>query len=176
MADLRQARNRLKMIVGALVVVDVLALVVLLTPLGGGQEARQRQLAQLNQQRKDRAAAPWRGLDKKIPAAKQQIDDFYRDRLPSEDSVISADIGRVAAETGVRISSVKYKTDEAELEGLQKKQVEADVSGDYVPIAKFINALERDKLFFIVDAVQLGSEQSGAVKLRIKIETYSRAT
>ena len=176
MADLKQARNRLKTAIAALVVVDVLALVVLLTPLGGGQDARQQELAQLNQQRKERAAAPWRGLDKKIPVAKQQIEEFYHDRLPSEDSVISADIARVASETGVRVSSVKYKTDESELEGLQKKEVDADVSGDYVQVAKFINALERNKLFFIVDGVQLGSEQSGAVKLQIKVETYSRAT
>lgn len=174
MADLKQARSRLKMAIGALVVVDVVALVVILTPIGGGQDARQQQLAQLNQLRKDRAAAPWRGLDKKIPVAKQQIEDFYRDRLPSEDSVISADLGKVAAETGVRVSSVKYKTDDAELEGLQRKEVDAEVSGEYLQVAKFINALERNKLFFIVDGVQLGSEQSGAVKLQIKVETYSR--
>lgn len=174
MADLKQARSRLKMAIGALVAVDVLALVVIFTPLGGGQESRQMELAQLNQQRKQRATAPWRGLDKKIPVAKQQIEDFYHDRLPSEDSVISADLARVASETGVRVSSVKYKTDESELEGLQKKEVAAEVSGEYVQVAKFINALERNKLFFIVDGVQLGSEQSGAVKLQIKVETYSR--
>ena len=174
MADLKQARNRLKMAIGALVTLDILALVVIFTPLGGGQEGRQMELAQLNQQRKQRATAPWRGLDKKIPVAKQQIEDFYHDRLPSEDSVISTDLARVASETGVRVSSVKYKTDEAELEGLQKKEVAAEVSGDYVQVAKFINALERNKLFFIVDGVQLGSEQSGAVKHQIKVETYSR--
>ena len=176
MADLRKTRNQLKMAIGALVLVDALALVVILTPLGGGQDARQQELAQLNQQRKERATAPWRGLDKKIPVAKQQIEEFYGGRLPSEDSAISADIARVAGETGVRVSSVKYKTDDAELAGLQKKEVEAEVSGDYVQVAKFINALERNKLFFIVDGVQLGSEQSGAVKLQIKVETYSRAT
>jgi len=176
MPDLREARNRLKMIMTALAVVDIAALVVLFTPLGGSQEARQRQLAQLNQERKARATAPWRGLDKKIPEAKQQIEDFYRNRLPAEDSAISADIGKVAAETGVRVSSVKYKTDDAEIDGLQKKEVEAGVSGDYLQIAKFINALERNKLFFVVDGVQLGSEQSGAVKLQIKIETYLRTT
>ena len=43
-------------------------------------------------------------------------------------------------------------------------------------VARFINALERNKLFFIVDGVQLGSEQSGGVKLQIKVETYSRTT
>src|SRR5262249_41996245 len=174
MPDLRETRNRLKMIMTALAVVDIAALVVLFTPLGGSQEARQRQLAQLNQERKARATAPWRGLDKKIPEAKQQIEDFYRNRLPAEDSAISADLGKVAAEAGVRVSSVKYKTDDAEIEGLQKKEVEAGVSGDYLQIAKFINALERNKLFFVVDGVQLGSEQSGTVKLQIKIETYLR--
>ena len=69
-----------------------------------------------------------------------------------------------------------YKTDEAEIEGLEKKEVDADVSGDYLQVARFINALERNKLFFIVDGVQLGSEQSGGVKLQIKVETYSRTT
>jgi len=176
MPDLRQTRNRLKAVIAALAVVDVLALVVLFTPLGGSQEARQQQLAQLNQERKARAAAPWRGIDKKIPQAKQQIEDFYRDRFANEDSAVSAELSRVAAETGVRMSSVKYKTDDSEIEGLQKKEVEADLSGDYLQIAKFINALERNKLFFIVDAVQLGSEQSGAVKLQIKVETYLRTT
>ncbi len=174
MADLKQTRNRLKVIMAALGVVNIAALMVLFTPLGGSQEARQQQLAQLNQERKVRAAAPWRGLDKKIPVAKQQIEEFYRDRFATDNSVISADLGRVAAETGVRMSSVKYKTDEAEIDGLQKKEVEADLSGDYVPIARFINALERDKLFFIVDGVQLGGEQSGGVKLQIKVETYLR--
>lgn len=176
MPDLKQTRNQLKVIMAALAVVDIVALVVLFTPLGGSQEARQRQLAQLNQERKARAAAPWRGLDKKIPQAQRQIEDFYRDRFPSEDSAVSADLGRVAAETGVRMSSVNYKTGDAEIEGLQKKEVQADLSGDYLQIARFINALERNKLFFIVDGVQLGSEESGTVKLQIKIETYLRTT
>src|SRR5437762_10518692 len=176
MADLKQTRNRLKVIMAALGLLNIAALMVLFTPLGGSQGARQQQLAQLNQERKARAAAPWRGLDEKIPLAKQQIEDFYRERFPTEDSTISADLGKVAQETGVRVSSVKYKTDEADVEGLEKKEVDAEVSGDYLQVARFINALERNKLFFIVDGVQLGSEQSGGVKLQIKVETYSRTT
>jgi type IV pilus assembly protein PilO len=176
MPDLRQTRNRLKLVIAALVLVDVAALVVLFTPLGGSQETRQQQLEQLNLERKARATAPWRGLDKKIPLAQQQIDEFYRDRFPSEDSAISADLGRVAAETGVRMSSVKYSAKDEGIDGLQKKEVEAALSGDYLQLARFINALERNKLFFIVDAVELGSEQSGAVKLQIRVETYLRTT
>jgi type IV pilus assembly protein PilO len=176
MPDLKQTRNRLKIIMVALVVVDIVALMVLFTPLGGSQEVRQQQLEQLNRERKARATAPWRGLDKKIPLAQQQIDQFYRDRFAAEDSANSADLGKVAAATGVRMSSVKYSTKESDIDGLQKKEVEADLSGDYLQIARFINALERNKLFFIVDAVQLGSEQSGSVKLQIRVETYLRTT
>jgi hypothetical protein len=37
---------------------------------------------------------------------------------------------------------------------------------------RFINALERDQQFFLVDSVVLGGEQNGVVKLQLKLETY----
>jgi hypothetical protein len=39
---------------------------------------------------------------------------------------------------------------------------------------RFINALERDKTFFIVNSVVLGDAQGGSVKLQLKLETYLR--
>ncbi|HJT71966.1 MAG TPA: GspMb/PilO family protein, partial [Terriglobales bacterium] len=86
------------------------------------------------------------------------------------------DLGRLAAETGVRIGGVKYSVKETPLDGLQRVEVAASFSGDYLPLVRFINALERDKLFFIVDGVELGSEQNGIVALQIKVETYLRTT
>jgi type IV pilus assembly protein PilO len=38
---------------------------------------------------------------------------------------------------------------------------------------KFINALERDKMFFLIDGVNL-AEQQGNVRLQLKLETYLR--
>ena len=174
MADLRQTRNQLRIAIAALVLVDILALVVLFTPLGGSAEARQAEMSRLNFERKQRATAPWRGLDKKIPLAQKEIDDFYRDRLPGEDSAISADLGKLASETGVKVSSVKYTTKDAGIDGLQKIEIAADLSGDYLQLMRFVNALERNKLFFLVDDVELGSEQNGIVKLQIELETYLR--
>jgi type IV pilus assembly protein PilO len=54
-------------------------------------------------------------------------------------------------------------------------EIDADVSGDYVQLVRFINALERNRLFFIVDGLELGNEQNGVVKLQIKAETYLRS-
>ncbi len=175
MPDMRQVRNRVKIAVGALVLLDIAAVAMLLTPLAGSADQRHQELNETWVQVKVRESAPWRGLDKKIPLAKAQIDDFYRDRLPLEDSAISADLGRLASENGVQLSSVKYTGKDAGLDGLERMEIEAAVSGDYVQLVRFINALERNRLFFLVDDLELGSEQNGVVRLQIKAETYLRS-
>lgn len=175
MPDLKRTRNRLKVVIAGLVLVDAVAVATLFTPLAGMRESRQREMRQLWSQLKAREFAPWRGLDKKIPKAKQEIDQFYEQRFPSGESAISADLGRVASEAGVKISGVKYTVKDADIEGLQRVEIAAILSGDYLQLVRFINTLERDKLFFIVDGVDLGGEQNGIVGLQIKVETYLRS-
>ena len=60
--------------------------------------------------------------------------------------------------------------------GLRPVEIDADFSGGYLQLVRFINGLERDPLFFIVDSVQLGGEQGGVVKLQLKLETYQKAS
>jgi type IV pilus assembly protein PilO len=176
MPDLKQTRNRFKVAIATLVLLDIAAVAVLLTPVAGSQETRQQELRQLWLTLKARESAPWRGLDKKIPQAKRQIDDFYGQRFPDEYSAISSDLGKVASETGVRMSAGKYSQKDSAIEGLQRVEVEAQLSGNYLQLVRFINALERNQLFFIVDDLQLGGEQGGIVRLQIKLETYLRTT
>ena len=176
MPDLKRTRNQVKIAIAALVLVNIVAIAMLLTPIAGMSESRQQQLNQLWHDVKSRGVAPWRGLDKKIPLAKREIDDFFHDRLPAEDSSISADLGKLASETGVKMSAVKYTAKDAPIEGLERVEIAANLSGDYLQLVRFINALERNKLFFIVDDVELGGEQGGSVRLQIKLETYLRIT
>ncbi len=77
MPDLRKARTKLQIAVGALLIIDVAAAVLLLTPYAGSEASRQQQMRQLWLDLKSRETEPWRGLDKKIPQAKQEIADFY---------------------------------------------------------------------------------------------------
>ena len=175
MPDLGKMRNRAKFAVAALVLADVTAVAMLMTPLAGSADQRQQELQQSWLQLKSRESAPWRGLDKKIPVAQRQIEDFYHDRFPAEDSSIAADLGKLASQTGVRMSAERYTHKDSDVEGLQRVEIEADLSGNYLQLVRFINALERNRLFFIVDSLELGSEQNGVVKLQIKVETYLRA-
>lgn len=174
MADLKQTRTRLYIVLAVLLVLDVTAVAMLMTPVAGRESLRQQELRQAWLNLKARESAPWRGLDKKIPEAKRDIDAFYRDRFPSSYSSISSDLDRIAAESGVRVSSERYAEKDADIPSLQRVEIDAEVSGDYVPLAKFINSLERSKLFFMIDGLDLGGEQSGGVRLHIKLETYLR--
>jgi hypothetical protein len=50
--------------------------------------------------------------------------------------------------------------------------IEAELSGDYLPLMRFVNSLERNQLFFLVDSVELGSEQAGGIRVNMRLETY----
>lgn len=174
MPDVKKTRRALWMVVGALVLVDAVAVVALVTPLAGAASTRMQEMAQLRTQLQLHRQAPWRGLDKKVPEARQQIQDFYQERFPGGYSMISDDLNRIAAECGVKIEGERYDQKEAAIEGLQRIEIQADVSGDYLQLVKFINSMERSKLFFVIDDLGLGGEQNGTVKLQMKLETYLR--
>ena len=174
MPDLGNTRQKLKVTIASLLVVDLAAAALLLSPIVGSEKSRLAEMDRLwkELQAKTRQVEPLRGLDKKVVIAQKQIDEFYQQRLTSQDSTISTELGKVAAQSGVKISDIKYKVNDPEPVGLRPMEIEANLSGDYLQLVRFINALERDQLFFIINSVQLGGEQGGAVKLQMKMETF----
>ena len=177
MPDLRQTRKNIKTVLAVLLGVDVVAVVVLISPLVGSTDSRRQELNQLwsELQTKTRQVEPLRNLDKKVVTANQQITDFYKKRFPSQDSQIATEFGKLAAANGVMIEQARYKVLEAEIGRLEPVEMEAELSGNYVSLAKFINALERDDMFFIISSIMLGGEQKGPIKLQMKLETYLKA-
>ena len=176
MPDLRHTRRKLKITIGVMAGVSLVTLGVLFSPLVGSTAARQQELAQLTAQMltKSRQIEPLRGLDKKIPLATQQINEFYRDRFSAHDSDVAEAIQNLAKDTGVKLESVKFKTDDPEPVGLRQMEIDTSIKGDYQPIVKFINGLERSKVFFIVNSVGI-AQQNGPLQLQMKLETYQRA-
>jgi Tfp pilus assembly protein PilO len=163
-----------KLTLAVLALLDVAAAAVLLSPLVGSARSRNDEMKQLwkELQTKTREVEPLRGFDQKILLARQQIDAFYKDRLPAQDSAISAEVGKLASASGARIGQIRYKPKDPEPVGLRPIVIDAELSGDYLQVVRFINALERDNLLFIIDSVELGNAQGGTVRLQMKLETY----
>lgn len=177
MPDLGNSRRKLKIAIGAMLAADLVALAVLFSPLVGSADSRTQQLSQLRLElrKKTREVEPLRGMDKKIVLAKEQISGFYKDRFAAKDSDLVNELGKLAAANGVRIQQAKYAKEEAESSGVIPVAIEGSFSGDYLQLVRFINTLERSKLFFMVDSVELAGEGAGPVKLEIKLHSYLRS-
>ncbi len=179
MPDLRQTRKDIKTSLAIMLAVDVVAMAVLFSPLVGSTDSRRQELNQLwsELQTKTRQVEPLKNLDKKVITANQQIKEFYKKRIPAQDSQIITEFGKLAAANGVTIEQAKYpvRVKDEEINQLYPVEMDADLSGNYVSLAKFINALERDDMFFIISSITLGGEQKGPIKLQMKLETYLKA-
>ena len=124
-------------------------------------------------------AKPLQGLDGKLHAANVSADKFYHERLPVSYSEVAAELGELKKKTNVRLTRVQYaqKAVAGDSAGqLTEVDMDASLSGDYRPLMQFINGLERDKVFFIIEAVTLTGQQTGQVNLRVHVTTYLRGT
>jgi len=140
------------------------------------------------------AAKPLEGLDVKLAEASAQSDKFYLGRLPVSYSEIAGELGALKTKSNVRLSRVNY-TQPAPTSSNGKKATEgpggtvvpstgkdqltevlmdASLTGDYRSLVQFINGLERDKVFFLINGITLTGQQTGQVSLRIRIATFLR--
>jgi type IV pilus assembly protein PilO len=176
MASIRETRRKLMPTVILLLLLDLVCVGYLVSPAGRSRQARQREYYKLRDHlvQKQQEVLPTRGMDQKLTQASQDITGFYDHRFPAQYSDVSAELGKVAADTGVHLSGVKYEEKPAPIEDVRRLNIEIALSGDYLQEVKFINALERDKMFFLIDGIALG-EQQGNVRLQLKLETYLRA-
>jgi hypothetical protein len=138
--------------------------------------------AAMDQQRVDLrsaelAAMPLRGLDKKLEVSTADADKFYATRLPYAVSQVAAELGALTKREGVHLTRIQYSYLPV-LSGpgaLTEVKMDASISGDYRPVVQFINATERDKVFFVINGINLTGQQTGQVNLRLRLTTYLRA-
>lgn len=177
MAELQRTRGKLKVAIAVMLVLDVATAAVLFSPLVGSAESRRFEKNSLaaDLTRKSREIQPLRGMDKKVELAKKQIPQFYSERFAARDSDLAEALGKLASQNGVKILQAKYKQEGAEVADIVPVEIEGNFSGDYLQLVRFINSLERSKLFITVDGVDLASEGAGPVRLQVTMHSYLRS-
>jgi type IV pilus assembly protein PilO len=124
------------------------------------------------------AKRPLEGLDEKLAQATKDADKFYQQRLPYSISGMVGELGALAKKQGVRQTRVQYAYAPV-MPGtageLTEARMDASLSGDYRPLVLFINGLERDKMFFMIQSLTLTGQQSGTVGLRLRLTSYLRS-
>ena len=122
-------------------------------------------------------AEPLRGIDSKVTASTQDADAFYADRLPYAYSQVLSELGHLTQKTNVHLANVQYAPAPvlSAANALTELHMDASISGDYRPVVEFINGVERDKTFFVINGINLSGQQTGVVNLRVHLTTYLRA-
>jgi type IV pilus assembly protein PilO len=177
MPVLTQTRRRFRAIAFGLGAIIVLAGAYLLFPFGPNEGTLRAELDARHQEalKLEKDVFPFRNLPALLGKSDADRREFYRTRLPARFSQVTEQLGALAAKSGIRLEDVKYETVEVpEAPDLQAVQVDATLSGSYSNLAKFINAVERNKLFFLLGGLSLADEQGGTVRLELKLETYLR--
>jgi hypothetical protein len=120
-------------------------------------------------------AKPLRNLPVRVADSTKGAEHFYDGRVPGADSAILAELGVLEQKANVRLSRVQTAFAPA-LRDVTEVRMDASVSGDYTSVMKFINSVERDKMFFVINGLTLTGQQGGLVNLRLKVTTYLRGS
>ncbi len=123
------------------------------------------------------AGRPLEGIDEKLQNSTGQADVFYEQRLPYAFSQLLTELGALTAREGVKLSTVRYAYTPV-LSGpyeLTEVRMDASISGEYRSVVRAVNALERDRLFFVISSITLTGQQTGQVNLRLRLTSYLRA-
>lgn len=177
MADVSRARRKIASGIAVLALIDLGAIIYLALPLraGAARPTQVQQQADREYQQLSRKTVPLRGIDQKLSEAQKQDAAFMQNRLPSRYSDVLEELGKLANANHINITAVAYKDDPAKLSGIDTLEMHAGLAGSYVDLVRFINAIERDKMFFIIDSIGFtGENQGGEVRLDLKLETYLR--
>ena len=118
--------------------------------------------------------APLRGLPAKVEVSQKDAVAFYGKRMPSNYSSISAELVRLADENHIRQAHLTYTPTPA-LPGLVQVSLDASLAGEYAPIMRYINGVERNKLLFVINGLTLAGQQGGNVNVRLRMTTYIHA-
>ena len=176
MGRLTETRKRFRGTAIALGIVALLSGLYLVLPVGATRSERAQELLQRQREvrQQEEQARPLRAMPQLLLRSQKDIAAFYQERLASRFSTVTEQIGKLAAKNHVALAEVRYETLDTELPQLQVVQIDAALAGEYQNVARFINSVERSKLFFLVDGLELAEQRGGAVKLQLKMETYLR--
>lgn len=118
-----------------------------------------------------------------IPAIQKDCDAFEESLFPESTaySTISAELDSLAAHSGLRLDSRSFKPKNVKGHNLMELTIDAQVSGDYRGVVRFLNALQRSSNFYAVEGLAArsaargqGQGPKGALQVLVHLKTYFR--
>lgn len=181
--NFKDPRVATRVALGVLVLANVIAAVMLFKPWGGSAEDLARQQADLQQQLTSMQGrlAKTRALVTKAEGARQEGDSFleeYTTDRRTTFSTITAELERIAKESGVQARPASYNLEPVEgSDTLSQMTITAGYEGSYANLTKFVNLLDRSPRFLIIESLMAAPQQTNAgdvLSVSVKLDTFVR--
>jgi Tfp pilus assembly protein PilO len=148
--------------------------------LTASPEATTDQLRLLRRRRDLMSADIRRAADirKSLPDVETQSKIFYDKDLRAMGagySSLVADLGALAHESGLQITSTRFREKNIEKRGVDEVTISVTMTGAYPSLVSFINGLERSGNFYLLDSLSLDSSNEGSLRLNLELRTYFRS-
>ena len=116
-------------------------------------------------------------MDTKIATAREEEAKFNTERVAQRYSTMSEQLSQIATEAGVNVSDVKYdaRAEKSAPPGYDGIGITIQVHGSYEQDMQFINAVERQKMMLLIDAVTFGGMQGDALTVSVHLSTFLRS-
>lgn len=116
-----------------------------------------------------------------MPATRKDCEKFEQS-LPAEStsaSSIIAELDDVAKKSGLQIVTLTTHPKEIKNRGMVEEIIEANVTGDYGSVVRFVNGLQRSQRFYVLESLALvteaqGQAPTGPIRVGVHIRTYLR--
>ena len=179
LASMKDPRVGVRVVLGSLLLLNVIAAVVLFKPWGGSAEDLERQLAALRAQvgPKQAMLAKTKALVDKVEKARSEGDQFMATHMLDGHNTYSTIIGeldRAANQVGLKPHEKQFQSELIEgSDNLGILTISANYEGAYPNVTKFIHELDRSPRFLIIDSLQASPQPVGtAVNVNFKLNAF----
>lgn len=179
----KDPRVLVRAILGVLLLANVVAALILFKPWGGSPEDLARQLESLRKQvqQKQFALQRSRSVLAKAETAHNQGDAFLKSYFANRRGAYYSLVGelvRTAKESGVKPKEHSFAEEQVEgSDDMEMVTVVGNYEANYGDLLRFINALDRSKLFIILEQLNASPQQgTGLLTVNIKMHAFVRDT
>src|SRR5258706_9785991 len=110
----------------------------------------------------------------RIPSIQKDCDAFEQSLIPESAgySTVTADLGSLAAKSGLQLNSRAFNPKAVKGRDLTELDIDAQVTGDYRGVVRFLNELQRSTNFYAVEGLSARGGQRGTLQVSLRIYTY----
>jgi Tfp pilus assembly protein PilO len=109
-----------------------------------------------------------------IDTTRQQVEDFYSERLAPESvrlTRVIAEVKDLASRSGLQPRSISYPQQVIEDYGLRQRSLVFRVEGSYADLRKLVNLLEISESFLTLEQVSLSGRGGAGLSIQLRVST-----